>query len=359
MNKDVYYGCQIKVPRFGNEGQSILAKSRCAIIGMGGLGCPVAQYLVPSGIGYIGLYDNDCIEESNINRQILYSYGEIGQKKIAVAKQKLQNLNPFVCIEAFDMRIDAMNWKEECGTYDIIIDCTDNFYSKFLIHDVCMILKKKLVQAGIYQTSGQVLYFNFEHEKIQSCYRCLWNDAPSIDKQANCEAAGVLSLVAGSVGIMQANMVVLSLLGKSKSFESSMMIYDGELLEWTKIYITQKDRCMCNTKKEKEETQKYLYDTMPMEVDMLSYDESVTVLDVRNEDAHAKNSDFKGPVVRMSDSERMGLKNFVKTMDASREYILVCYAGVRSLQMAKKMRSLGIKKVQSLTGGYNNLASKK
>lgn len=364
MNEEIYYGCQIKVPRFGEEGQDLLQKSSCAIIGMGGLGCPVAQYLVPSGVGKVGLYDNDIIDESNINRQILYNYSEIGQKKVEVATKKLRKQNPFILIETKDMRINEGNWKDELSQYDIIIDCTDNFLSKFLIHDACFLLKKKLVQAGIFQTSGQVLYFDFglNFEKAHSdwekgCYRCLWEESPKLDKQASCEMAGVLSLVAGNVGLMQANIALLSLLDKANANESHMHLLDWEQLEWNKIRIPQKAPCMCNSEDLRKNIVSYLSE-IPLECKELPQDkESFVILDLRNEEDHHKNTAFEDMnVFPVMQELRSDTPHFVKMLDKDTQYIAVCYRGIRSLDVTKKLREHGAKNVQSLVGGYTKLA---
>lgn len=383
MNNDIileqYYSCQLKVPRFGATGQQILQNTKCLIIGLGGLGCPVAQYLVASGVGYLGLADADFIEISSINRQILFHPKDIGTQKSKVAKEKLSSQNPFIHIHSYNVRIDERNWQDILSKYDIIIDCTDNFHSKFLIHDSCRILKKDLVQAGIYQTSGQVYYFNFSSlaEKDESsissniaCLRCIWQDIPDSENQQDCSRAGVLATVAGTVAMTQANTALHAMLKKTTHLKNSMQIFDWENLQWTRLTIPKNLQCCCNSKEEFLKVSQYLYSKICVEITELPVQESTTstsakgdadklkyiILDVRDEENQINNKLFGNmPVERLSTEDRLHFTSFIKEFPEQNNYILVCYAGVRSLQLTKKLHKYGKFNACSLVGGYDKL----
>lgn len=360
--RDIFYSCQLKVPRFGEQGQNALSNSSCAIIGIGGLGCPVAQYLVASGVGRIALYDADVIDASNISRQILYTPNDIGLKKVFVAQRKLQELYNYITIESHNIRINEVNWQEHLSQYDIIIDCTDNFHSKFLIHDAVRVLKKKLVQAGIYQTSGQVLYFDFNEKNIDksACLRCLWATPPSSDKQDNCSMAGVLSIVAGTTGLMQANTALLALLNRAVHLNSTMQIFDWEQLEWSRLAIAKNQQCVCTNAKSFEQHTQYLYKQIPLEIlkiNELPNVEQVTIIDVRNEsDQHENHAFANHDVMQLSKKFLLHTEEFAKLLEPEKKYILVCYEGNRSFELTKRLRTHGIERVQSFVGGYARLS---
>ncbi|MEM9424326.1 MAG: HesA/MoeB/ThiF family protein, partial [Spirochaetota bacterium] len=266
----IYYGCQLKVSGFGAAGQEVLRNSKFLIVGMGGLGCPAALYLAPSGIGTLGLCDADTVDISNINRQILYGVEDVGEKKIAIARRQLSRQNPYIQIVLHDERIGEANWRRILSDYDLILDCTDNFHSKYLLHDACLQLGKPLVQGGVLQRCGQVYYFpfgkgqenlagNWENQaesqdesqaegqaegqkEVPACLRCVWPQAPTPQNQADCNRSGVLSLVVGNVGLQQANIAVQERLGKRKR-ESVMFLYQWDALEWRRLALYRDPNC--------------------------------------------------------------------------------------------------------------------
>lgn len=194
------YSSQIRLHEIGMMGQEALAQSRVLIVGLGGLGCPVALYLAAAGVGHLGLVDNDDVDESNLHRQILYETRNIGQKKVEVAKEKLQSLSPDLNIRINAVNLDFRNAIQIASQYDVIVDATDNFPSKFLLNDVAVKLSIPLVYGSISGFLGQVAVFD---ATFGPCYRCLYPQPPksAID---NCGTAGILGSVAGVVGSLQA-----------------------------------------------------------------------------------------------------------------------------------------------------------
>lgn len=200
------YSCQMALPGFTKEKQNLLTKSKVLIIGMGGLGCPVAQYLVAAGVGTVGIVDNDTISQSNLHRQILYTPEDVGLLKVEVAYKKLQQQNPQVHVIPYPVKITKNNVIKIIQDYDIIIDGTDNFETKYLLNDACVLIKKPMVFGAIYQYEGQVAILNTKNSNNTRTpnYRDLFPDAINASIP-NCSQGGVMPTLAGIVGCMQAN----------------------------------------------------------------------------------------------------------------------------------------------------------
>jgi sulfur-carrier protein adenylyltransferase/sulfurtransferase len=196
------YSRQILIPEFGIEGQTKLSQARVLVIGCGGLGSPILLYLAAAGIGTLGFIDNDQVDESNLQRQILYGSESIGKPKAEEAKKRLETLNPLISLEVFATKLDASNALQIFKNYDLIIDGTDNFPTRYLVNDACVILNKPFVYGAIYRFEGQVGVFNY---KNSATYRDLFPTPPSPEMAPNCAEAGVLGMMAGIIGSMQAN----------------------------------------------------------------------------------------------------------------------------------------------------------
>lgn len=221
------YSCQLALPGFGEAAQEKLQQAKVLIVGMGGLGCPAAQYLVSSGIGTIGLADYDVVSESNLHRQILYGPDDIGQKKAEIACVKLHLQNPEITFHIHDAMIDSSNVMEHISHYDIVVDCTDNFETKYLLNDACVLSGKPLVYGAIYQYEGQVAVWNVNNSPN---YRDLY---PSVDAAQipNCADGGVLPTLAGIIGCMQANEVIKYITGAGELLAGRILILDAQTLQ--------------------------------------------------------------------------------------------------------------------------------
>ena len=354
MNQESYYACQIKVPRVGERGQETLSAASCLVIGMGGLGCPVSIYLAGSGIGRLGLCDYDRVELSNISRQVLYNTQELGERKIEVAERKLSAQNPYINIAGHREKLNEGNWRKLLGAYDLILDCSDNFPSKYLIHDACRLLGKNLVQAGIFQTSGQVYYFPFSKDSgspgADACLRCLWSEPPEL--QRDCSDAGVMTALAGTVALQQVNIALLSLLDKYPN-KTSMSLFDWELLQWTVLDIPPGKDCVCRDPEQWKEQAAYL-DRPCLELAGLPEGNAV-ILDVRNPEDQGEKARFQErTVTRLSGDELRDFSRFITRADREKTYVLVCYKGVRSLALARELRDSGYNAF-SCVGGYAGL----
>ncbi|TCO22594.1 adenylyltransferase/sulfurtransferase [Pedobacter psychrotolerans] len=196
------YQRQIILPELGISGQEKLKAARILMIGAGGLGCPVLQYLVAAGVGNIGIADNDVVDLSNLHRQILYTIEDVGKPKVLTAKEKLGRLNPLVNITAYTERVTVENAERLISQYDLIIDGSDNFPTRYLINDTCVQLNKPLVFGSIFKFEGQVSVFN--HQQGPN-YRDLFTEAPSEGEVPNCEEIGVIGVLPGIIGTLMAN----------------------------------------------------------------------------------------------------------------------------------------------------------
>ncbi len=227
MSDWIRYSCQIALPDFNEQAQEALSHAKVLVVGMGGLGCPCAQYLVSSGIGHIGLADFDIINRKNLHRQILYTPNEIGLKKVTVAAAKLQAQNPDISISAYDTELHSNNVVDIISDYDIVVDCTDNFDTRYLLNDACVLTNKPLVYGAIYQYEGHVSIWNVTNDDgTQSPnYRDLY---PDVNAAAvpNCADGGVLPTVAGIIGIAQANEVIQLITKTGEPLVGRLFIFD-------------------------------------------------------------------------------------------------------------------------------------
>ena len=226
---------QLILKNIGAKGQKRILSSKILIVGIGGLGCPAAENLVRAGIGTIGLIDNDIVNLSNIHRQSLFSSKDINKLKVSVAAKKLKEINPFTKVKIYKSRLNKNNIKNIIKHYEIIIDGSDNFKTKFLINDYCIKLKKKLVTGAISKFDGHLMKFNFN--KKGACYRCFMPDKPDFDN--NCQSEGIFSPVAGIMGTLQANEVLKTILKEKRDLTNNLLIFDAlkTSLKKTKISI--------------------------------------------------------------------------------------------------------------------------
>lgn len=217
-----YYSRQIILPDFGIVTQEKLKLAKVLVIGAGGLGCPVLQYLTAAGIGNIGIMDGDVVSASNLHRQILYGINDVEKHKTLVAKEKLQQQNPYIFIQSFTENITIKNVFGLIENYDIICDCTDNFPARYLINDACVILKKPLVSAAILRYEGQLSVFN---HKSNINYRDIFPEMPT--NIPNCAEAGIIGVLCGIIGSLQANEVIKIITGIGETLEGKLLCFDA------------------------------------------------------------------------------------------------------------------------------------
>ena len=239
------YSRQIILKNIGVLGQKKILTSKVLIIGMGGLGCPVAEFLTRSGVGSLGIVDHDLVGLSNLHRQTLYNEKDLGKLKVKAAKTKLTNMNSKTKIDIYNFKLDKMKFIKIIKNYDYIVDGTDNFETKFLINDLSLKHKKFLVTGAISKFDGHIFTFDF-NDKKNPCLRCFYQEETISDDILNCEYEGILGTIAGIIGTMQANEILKKILNVGKDLNGYILILDLLSLNFRKVKFNKKKKCICN-----------------------------------------------------------------------------------------------------------------
>jgi len=235
---------QIILKNIGPLGQKKIKYAKVLIIGVGGLGCPVAEFLTRAGVGNIGIIDNDLVDISNIHRQSLYNTDDINKSKVKCVKNKLNKINPKTVIKAYNLRLEKNNAAKIIKYYDFIVDGSDNFKTKFLINDTSLKLKKFLVVGAISKFDGHLFTYNFKNKKTP-CLRCFFQEDKISDDILNCEYEGVVGTVAGIIGTLQANEVLKQILNIGQNLDKRIFILDLLNLNFRKAKILKQKKCIC------------------------------------------------------------------------------------------------------------------
>ena len=227
---------QIILKDIGTIGQKKIIKSKVLIIGMGGLGCPVAEFLARAGVGSIGIIDSDNVDLSNIHRQSLYDINDLKKSKVVAAKKKLKKINSGIKVRSYKIRLNKINYSKIIKEYDYIVDGSDNFKTKFLINDFCKVSKKFLVSGAISKFDGHVFTFDFKN-KNTPCIRSFFQEDKISDDILNCEYEGILGTVAGIIGTIQANEILKKILNIGKNLNGYILILDLLNLNFRKVKL--------------------------------------------------------------------------------------------------------------------------
>ena len=233
------YSRQLILKNIGIPGQKKLFNSKVLVVGAGGLGCPLMLYLAYSGVGNLGIADNDKVEISNLSRQVLFTKKDLGKFKVMVSKNFIKRINKKILVKTFLKKINKENIHKIAKNYDFICDGTDNFKSRLLINDYCIKYKKVLISSAISKYDGHV--FNFDFRKNGPCLRCFMPSLPSINQ--NCESEGIMSTLAGIAGSLQANEVVKSILNIGKPLKNEIMIFNALDLNFRKVKLKKNSSC--------------------------------------------------------------------------------------------------------------------
>jgi len=246
LNKRIIerFSRQIVLKDIGILGQKKILSSKVLIVGAGGLGSPVTEFLSRAGIGSLGIVDNDKVSLSNLHRQSLYNTSDIGKFKAKIAKDKIKKINPNTKVIIYKIRLTNNNIKKIINDYDYVVDGSDNFKTKFLLNDFCLKFRKILVTGAISKFDGHIFTFNFKDRKV-SCLRCFFQESSISDDLINCESEGILGTVAGVVGTIQANEVLKKILNIGTGLDGYIFILDLLNLNFRKIKIKQRKNCYC------------------------------------------------------------------------------------------------------------------
>jgi adenylyltransferase/sulfurtransferase len=330
MNNDfLRYSCQMLLPGFSEAMQQKLQQSKVLVVGAGGLGCPASQYLTAAGVGTIGLADFDVISVSNLHRQILYNAEETGKPKVEVACMKLSRQNPGINIIPHQLKITSENVMKLLQAYDVVVDGTDNFETRYLLNDACVLLGKPLVYGGIYQFEGQVAVWNAENEDGSRSpnYRDLF---PSVDASAvpNCAEGGVIPTIAGMIGCMQANEVLKLLTGTGEVLAGKILILNALTLQSRIIKTGRTSRVTIQSVIPTVEIP--VIDAR--ELKKLINDGGCELIDVRNDDERAA-FDIGGKHIPLA-----VLKDALPHPNGNKPVIFYCASGKRSAEAVKMVK---------------------
>ncbi len=363
MNSQLYerYQRQIILAEFGEEGQQKLAQAKVLVIGAGGLGCPVLQYLAAAGTGILGVVDDDVVALNNLHRQVLYSVTDIGSSKAETAARRLNELNPEIKIIPYNARLTTENALDLIDEYDIVIDGTDNFSTRYMINDACVLLDKPLVYGAISQFEGQVTVFNYlsEQNSERTNYRDIFPNPPNEDEVLNCAEAGVLGVLPGIIGSMMANETIKMITGIGEVLAGQLFTYNALNNQVYILSLSAAKETRLLIPKDKEEFLKTDYVWLcssfhpELEIDtdafrkILVNKKTADIIDVREPGEIPVVTEFetiKIPLSRLNDQ-----MNLIQ----SDTIIVFCQVGKRSLQAARILSGIfgNTKKIYSLKGG--------
>ncbi len=346
------YSRQMALPEVGPAGQAKLAAASVLVVGAGGLGVPVLQYLAAAGIGRIGIVDGDVIEASNLHRQPLYGWPDVGRPKAAVAAERLRTLNHDARIEAHETRASADNIDDLVAHYDLVIECTDNFRAKFLVNDAVVRALKPAVFASVHQYEGQVqVYRPLPH---WPCLRCLWPEAPRDGLVGNCAEAGVLGPVPATLGALQAMQALKRLLGLDAGEAPALVTVDLLSLETRRLIARRNPDCDHDNPGAAAEAPA----TGPIELEYgtlaEAFESGLELVDIR--ETWERMHDPPGLQIPTHLPLSALVNGYVQFPTEGR-YLIVCAHGVRSLSVAEQLRAHGQAEVYSLRGGLAALRS--
>ncbi len=370
------YSRHLLLEEVGKEGQVRLKQSRALVIGMGGLGSPISLYLAAAGVGTIGIVDFDAVELSNLQRQILHSTENVGKKKTQSAKARLLEVNPETNIIVHEERISVENALSLLGDYDVIIDGTDNFQTRYLVNDACVLGKKPLVYGSIFRFEGQATVFS---PPEGPCYRCIYPHPPESGAVPNCAEGGVLGVLAGVIGSIQAAEAIKLILGKGQSLLGRLLLYDALEANFDTLNLKRNPNCpLCgkqptitslqetnlicaaevessrgdamhrpsqNLASQTDEKQQTEISATELS-DLVKAGKRPFLLDVRSfEETKICNLDNSVLIPLPELEKRLG------ELDKNEDIVVYCHAGVRSHHAAHLMRRNGFQKVRNLSGG--------
>src|ERR1700682_3285371 len=362
LSKDeiLRYSRHLIMPEVGMEGQQKLKAARVLCIGAGGLGSPLALYLGAAGVGTLGIVDFDVVDYTNRQRQIIRSTADVGRKKLDSAAEKLKAINPYLNIRKFDTRLSSGNALEIFRDFDIIADGTDNFPTRYLVNDACVLTGKPNVYGSIFRFEGQASVFATEQGP---CYRCLYPEPPPPGLVPSCAEGGVLGILPGLVGVMQATEVIKLILGKGESLIGRLLLVDALNMRFRELKLRKNPECpvcgthrtitklidyeeFCGIRGEEKPVETSTADIQVEELKKrLDAGENLFVLDVREPNEY-QICNIGGHLIPLGD-----LPKRVHELDSSREIVAHCRSGARSAKAVNFLRQAGFRKVHNLSGG--------
>jgi len=356
------YSRHLIMPEVGMAGQRRLKQGSVLLIGTGGLGSPLALYLAAAGVGHIGLVDFDVVDASNLQRQIVHGTSTVGVAKTESAKRRLQDLNPYIEITTYETRITSQNALDLMRPYDVIVDGTDNFPTRYLTNDACVLLGKPNVYGSIFRFEGQATVFSTRDGG--PCYRCLYPEPPPPGLVPSCAEGGVLGVLPGVIGTIQATEVIKLLIGIGEPLIGRLLLYDALSMRFRELKLHRNPSCpvcgdhptitalidyeqFCGIVPE-EQTLSNQFEITPRELaEWLERPDRPFLLDVRNP--------YEVAIASIPGTDKLipidQLPERINELDPSREMVVYCRSGARSGRAVELLKSVGFRKVKNLVGG--------
>jgi sulfur-carrier protein adenylyltransferase/sulfurtransferase len=362
LNNDeiLRYSRHLIMPEVGMEGQQKLKAARVLCIGAGGLGSPLALYLAAAGVGTLGIVDFDVVDYTNLQRQIIHTTADVGRKKLDSAADKLKAINPFLKLRTFETKLTSENALALFSEFDIIADGTDNFPTRYLVNDACVLTGKPNVYGSIFRFEGQASVFATADGP---CYRCLYPEPPPPGLVPSCAEGGVLGILPGLVGVMQATEVIKLILGKGEPLIGRLLLIDALGMKFRELKLRKNPDCpvcgmnptvtrlidyneFCGIRGEEKPMESGISEIQVEELKRrLDAGDDLFVLDVR-EPHEYQICNIGGHLIPLGD-----LPKRVSELDSSREIVAHCRSGVRSAKAVTFLQQAGFKKVHNLAGG--------
>jgi len=362
LNNDeiLRYSRHLIMPEVGMGGQQKLKAARVLCIGAGGLGSPLALYLTAAGVGTLGIVDFDVVDYTNLQRQIIHSTADVGRKKLESAADKLKAINPFLNLRTFETKLTSENALELFREFDIIADGTDNFPTRYLVNDACVLTGKPNIYGSIFRFEGQASVFATEPGP---CYRCLYPEPPPPGLVPSCAEGGVLGILPGLVGVIQATETIKLILGQGEPLIGRLLLVDALGMNFRELKLRKNPDCpacgahptitklidyneFCGIRGEEKPVETGVPEIQVEELKRrLDQGENIFVLDVR-EPHEYQICNIGGYLIPLGD-----LPKRVNELDTSREIVAHCRSGVRSAKAVNFLRQAGFKKVSNLAGG--------
>lgn len=345
------YSRHLLIPEVGLAGQERLGAARVLVIGAGGLGSPVLQYLAAAGVGRVGVVDHDTVDETNLQRQTIFATADIGRNKAQAAAEHLRALNPLIALDAIAVRFNSENARALVQLYDVIVDCTDYFPTRYLINDACFLENRPNVSASIFRFDGQLSVFTASGGP---CYRCLYPQAPPIGSIPTCAEGGVLGVLAGVVGAWQANEVLKVVLGIGDPLVGRLMLVESLSARTREVRFERDPACvLCSATPSVldavEDSEGAICEPDGDEVDPRTLDEELRdalLLDVRE-----PHEVVLGTVVGALAIPASQLEARLHELDSAQRYIVACRIGQNSRWATQRLRDAGFGRVRHLRGG--------
>jgi adenylyltransferase/sulfurtransferase len=355
------YSRHLIMPEVGVEGQLKLKNAKVLLIGTGGLGAPVAMYLAAAGVGKLGLVDFDTVDVSNLQRQVIHGTKDVGKKKVDSAEESMKDINPLIEIVKYEVPLTSANALDILKEYDIVADGTDNFPTRFLVNDACVLLGIPNVYASIFRFEGQATVFCKDDGP---CYRCLYPEPPPPGLVPSCAEGGVLGILPGVVGLIQATEVIKLILGAGQPLQGRLMLYDALSMKFRELKIRRNPECQgkCTVIKELIDYQQFCgvpheeaplpapvssTDITPQEVkQLIDASADFTLIDVREVHEYQICKIDKAQLMPLGELPRR-----LAELDKEADIVIHCKMGGRSAKACDLLRASGFSKVRNMTGG--------